>query len=160
MAIEPLTMREINILLVEDNKDDIEFFLDALSQSTSFHKISVVQDGEDALKYLFKKEEFHNANTPDLIILDLSLPKVTGFDVLQTLKEHDTLSHIPTIVFTSSYTTKNINIAYRLGANCCIIKPTTSTKYSDVIQKIESFWLSVACLPITEEEKISFSDAI
>ena len=133
----------IHILIVEDNPGDARLAVEALSEGKITNNISVVQDGIEAISFL-KQED---TPRPDLIFLDLNLPKMNGKDVLSIIKKDPDLKRIPVIILTTSDSDKDILATYELQANCYITKPVGFDKFIDVIQSVENFWLSVVKLP-------------
>ena len=133
----------IHILIVEDNPGDARLAVEALTEGKITNNISVVQDGIEAISFL-KKE---NTPRPDLIFLDLNLPKMNGKDVLSIIKKDPELKRIPVIILTTSEADQDISATYDLQANCYITKPVGFDKFIDVIQSVENFWLSVVKLP-------------
>ena len=109
--------------------------------------MSIVEDGEKALDFLFKRNGYEDAVTPDIVLLDLNLPKVDGREVLETIKNDAELRRIPTIILTSSMADKDVLESYDLHANCYIVKPVNAIKFIDVVRNVENFWVDVVCLP-------------
>ena len=139
--------REIHILLVEDNEGDIVLAKEALKEARIKNRITVMTDGEKALQYLFKENGFHNATHPDLILLDVNLPKVNGMEVLERIKSDPALKIIPVVMLTTSTSEKDVMRAYKSYVNCYINKPIDLEEFIRVIKTIESFWLNVVKLP-------------
>ena len=139
--------REIHILLVEDNEGDIVLAKEALKEARIRNRITVVTDGEQALRYLFRENDFHNASHPDLILLDVNLPKVNGMEVLERIKSDPALKIIPVVMLTTSTSEKDVMRAYKSYVNCYINKPIDLEEFIRVIKTIESFWLNVVKLP-------------
>jgi two-component system, chemotaxis family, response regulator Rcp1 len=139
--------RNIELLLVEDNPGDVLFTEEALQEISMPVRLSVVADGEAALLFLRRIGEFASAPRPDLILLDLNLPKVSGIEVLAEIKRDPQLRRIPVVVFTTSNAEDDINKTYDLHANCFITKPTGLVGYSAAMRSLEGFWLSTAELP-------------
>jgi CheY-like chemotaxis protein len=137
----------VDILLVEDNPGDIRLTQESLRESILINKIHVVTDGIEASDFLFKREKYKNAPMPDLIILDLNLPKKDGTALLTEIKEDSTLKRIPVVILTSSKAEEDILKAYNHHANCYITKPMDLDKFTKVVSLIEYFWLSVVTLP-------------
>ncbi|TQV85685.1 response regulator [Exilibacterium tricleocarpae] len=135
------------ILLVEDNLADIDLTRDAFAEAKLRNNLHVVRDGEDAVDYLFKRNKFKSAVTPDIILLDLNMPKMDGREVLKIIKKDANLRRIPTIVLTSSQADTDVIESYDLYANCYIVKPIDATKFINVVQQVENFWVEVVCLP-------------
>jgi len=135
------------ILLVEDNEGDIELTREAFNDARFRNNLQIAEDGEKALDILFKRNGFEHSETPDIILLDLNLPRVDGREVLETIKSHDSLKRIPTIVLTSSMADRDVVESYDLHANCYIVKPVNAAKFMQVVQHVENFWVDVVCLP-------------
>lgn len=135
------------ILLVEDNEGDIELTKEAFDDAKFRNNLHVVEDGDEALDYLFKRNDYVDAVTPDIILLDLNLPGTDGREVLEQIKEDKNLRRIPVIVLTSSKADKDIIESYNLHANCYIVKPVNAIKFMDVVQHVENFWVDIVCLP-------------
>jgi len=140
-------MESINILLVEDNKGDIELTRESLSRGKLKNKLTVIEDGESALNYLYKKTPYADVERPDIVLLDLNLPKVSGRDILKALKQDDSLKDIPAIILSSSQDAFDIKEAYQLHANCFVSKPVSLDSFIQVVQSIESFWIDIVKLP-------------
>ncbi len=140
----------LNILLVEDNDDHAELVMRNLSRLDGIDKIVHVSDGAQALEYLFCEGDYIDnlEPLPNLILLDLRLPKVDGLTVLKTIKESDKLSMIPTVVFTSSEAERDINLAYKYHANSFVVKPLDAAKFKSLMQKIECYWKELNTNPI------------
>lgn len=136
----------VNVLLIEDNPGDVRLTKEAFKEGNMSVNLSVVMDGVEATKYLMKVEKYVDAITPDLILLDLNLPKKDGREVLQEIKTTPDLLRIPVVILTTSNAEQDILHSYNLHANCYINKPVDFDKFFDVIQKIEDFWLSTAIL--------------
>lgn len=140
-------MKDLHILLVEDNEGDIILTREALGEVGAIKDISVVKDGKEALNYLFKKGSFENAVQPDLILLDINLPKVDGKQVLKQIKEDENLRTVPVIILTTSTSERDITDAYSHYANCYITKPVDYNSFMKVMQSVDKFWLHTAKLP-------------
>jgi chemotaxis family two-component system response regulator Rcp1 len=140
-------IKEIHILLVEDNEGDIVLTLEALREAKINNRIDVARDGEEALNFLNKKGKFNNALTPDIIFLDINLPRINGMEILAAIKNDDALKIIPVIMLTTSDADNDITKSYFNHANCYITKPVDIEKFMEVIQSIKSFWISVVKLP-------------
>jgi len=149
---ESQSSRLVHVLVVEDNPGDVRLIGEALKECGRGHDLTVARDGLEALDYLFKSEACGAGQHPDLIILDLNLPKKSGLDVLGKVKKDNALKHIPVVVFTSSSAPADINQAYGRNANCYVTKPADLDEYFRVIGLIESFWLTVATLPLRRDE--------
>lgn len=139
--------RPIHILLVEDNPGDMRLTTEALKEGKVRNTLSWAKDGVEALDFLYKRGQFADAETPDLILLDLNLPKKNGREVLEELKNHPTLKSIPVVVLTTSRAEEDILRSYELHANCYIIKPVDLDKFMAVVKAIDHFWLSIVTRP-------------
>lgn len=137
----------VKILLVEDNEGDIVLTTEALEVCQFGNELSVLRDGNDALHYLMTKSRLNSHELPDLILLDINLPKKNGHEVLQSVKNHPELKHIPIIILSTSSTEMDILKAYQEHASCYIIKPAEVDEFLDVISKIVEFWFKIARLP-------------
>ena len=140
-------IRPVNVLLVEDNPGDVRLTQEAFKEAKIYIKLDVTMDGAEAINFLRKDGEYANAVTPDLILLDLNLPKKDGREVLKEIKTDDLLKRIPVVVLTTSNAEQDIMKSYNLHVNCYINKPVDFEKFFDIIQKIEEFWLTTAILP-------------
>lgn len=140
-------MKPIHILLVEDNEGDILLTREAFEEATLQTRLSVVRDGKEATDFLSKEGQFKEAELPDILLLDVNLPKKNGHEVLQFLKEDERTKHIPVIMFTTSSSESDINLSYQNHANCYITKPVDVNEFLSVITRIEHFWLSIVHLP-------------
>jgi len=139
--------RPIQILMVEDNPDDIELTVEALKDARVGNSLSVVKDGEEALSYLHCRGKYQQAVRPDLILLDLNMPKKNGRDVLREIKNDPHLKRIPVVILTTSQAEDDILHTYDLHANCYITKPLDFNQFLKVVRSIEDFWLTVVKLP-------------
>ena len=139
--------KPIEILLVEDNKGDIGLIEEVFEEAKIKNNIHVAEDGEEALRYLLGKGKFSGSRHPDLILLDLNLPKKDGREVLREIKEDKNLHSIPVIVLTTSNAEKDILEAYDLHANAYVTKPLGFNEFIKVVESIESFWLEIVQLP-------------
>lgn len=137
----------INILLVEDNPGDVRLTREALHENRILNKLFVVEDGEEAMDFLFKLKGFANAERPDLILLDLNLPKKSGIEILAEIKNDADLKRIPVIVLTTSSAEEDILRSYNLHANCYITKPINLENFIRVVKTIEDFWFTIVKLP-------------
>ncbi len=139
----------IKLLLVEDNPDDVEIAIRALRKSCQISDIRVVRDGEEALRLLLRDgDQDLDTFRPDLILLDLNLPKVSGFDVLEKIKTNDGLSSIPVIVLTVSEREEDILKSYQLGANTYVTKPVDFAKFTHAVDTLWEYWMVIAKLPL------------
>ena len=141
--------RPPRILIVEDNPGDVRLIQEAFQETGRAHEAAVARDGVEALDYLFQRGEFDGAQRPDLILLDLNLPKKGGRDVLAEIKADGALMDIPVVVFSSSSAPPDVTGAYKLHANCYVTKPSDLDELFKVISWIEKFWLGTATLPRT-----------
>ncbi len=135
------------ILLVEDNEGDIELTREAFEEARFRNNLHIAKDGDEALDFLYRRNGNENAAIPDIILLDLNLPKTDGREVLEHIKNHSELKRIPTIVLTSSQADTDVIESYNLHANCYIVKPVDATKFMNVVQSVENFWIDIVCLP-------------
>lgn len=135
------------ILLVEDNAGDARLLKEAFRDIETPCNINVVKDGVDALRFLYRQDEFFSAPRPDLILLDLNLPRKDGREVLADVKQNESVKSIPVIVLTTSSSEKDIQTAYGLYANSYIKKPVDLDEFEHVVKTIEQFWLKLAFLP-------------
>nr|WP_315252909.1 response regulator [uncultured Flavobacterium sp.] len=140
-------MKRIHILLVEDNEGDILLTTDALEEGKIINKVSVVKDGKLAIDFLNNKEPYVDAEIPNLILLDINLPKKNGHEVLKYIKTSEKFRHIPIIMLTTSSSEKDIHEAYNHYANCFITKPVDVDEFIEAVTKIESFWINIVQLP-------------
>lgn len=139
--------RPVNILLIEDNPGDVRLTQEAFKEGRIDISMEVVMDGVEAIKFLQKEPPYAEKFTPDLILLDLNLPKRDGREVLKEIKADDFLKRIPVVILTTSNAEQDILKSYNLHVNCYINKPVDFDKFFDIIQKIEDFWLTTAVLP-------------
>jgi chemotaxis family two-component system response regulator Rcp1 len=137
----------VEILLVEDNPGDVDLVIDAFKESLFRHRLSVVGDGVDAMTFLHKADVHAGAPTPDLILLDLNLPRKDGREVLNEIKKDPELQHIPVVVLSSSEAERDLLFSYRLHANCFVTKPVDLEEFFAAVRAIEQFWFVVAKLP-------------
>ncbi|HYM25916.1 MAG TPA: response regulator [Vicinamibacterales bacterium] len=139
--------RPIDILLVEDNPGDARLTMETLRDGKIHNTLNVATDGSEALDYLQKRGRFSGATTPDLILLDLNLPRKTGREVLAEIKADKSLHSIPVVVLTTSSEERDIKAVYDLQANCYIVKPVGLTEFTTIVKSIEDFWFEVVRLP-------------
>ncbi|MEQ1854645.1 MAG: response regulator [Chthoniobacteraceae bacterium] len=137
----------MRILLVDDNLGDLLLTKEALKGAGTKSTVTTVNDGVEAMQFLRRQGKFADAQRPDLIFLDLNMPRMTGGEVLAALKEDDALKDIPVVVLTSSDADDDVSMAYRRHANCFVTKPADLDQMIHVVQAIDSFWMSVAKLP-------------
>jgi chemotaxis family two-component system response regulator Rcp1 len=141
--------RPIEILLVEDNPGDVRLIREALKDAKVHNRISVVGDGVDALALLRREGKYSEAPRPDLILLDLNLPKMNGREVLSVIKQDEELHNIPVVVVTSSEADQDIVESYNLHANCYVTKPVDLDQFFSIVKAIRDFWLVIVKLPTT-----------
>jgi len=137
----------IEILLVEDSPGDAELMVEALNESNLSIRVTLIDNGEDALLYLHREGIHRSAIRPDLLLLDLHLPRKNGHEVLADIKQDDDLRMIPVVIMTSFDSEEAIREAYDLHANCCVRKPANLEQYALTVKKIENFWLHQVRLP-------------
>lgn len=141
------TVRAVEILLVEDNPADVRLTHEAFKDARVLNRIHVATDGVDALAYLRRESGFEDRPRPDLVLLDLNLPRKRGEEVLVEMKQDPALRRIPVIVLTTSRADQDILNSYNQHANCYINKPIDLNSFFDVVRTIEGFWLKVVRLP-------------
>lgn len=143
----------VQILLVEDNPGDIRLTMEALKDSPHRNQLHVAKDGVEAIEFLRKRGKYLSAPTPDLILLDLNLPRKDGREVLSEIKTDENLKMIPVVILTTSEAEQDIIKSYKLHANCFITKPADLDDFIYAIRQIENFWFSVVKLPPENHEK-------
>jgi chemotaxis family two-component system response regulator Rcp1 len=141
-------VKSVNILLVEDDPADVELTREGLKDSKMIINLNVVNDGIEAMKYLRKEASYTGAVRPDLIILDLNMPKKDGREVLSEIKADDGLKSIPVVVLTTSQAAWDIQKCYELGANCWITKPIGLDEFIKIVGTVQDFWFTVVKLPL------------
>lgn len=141
---------KLEILLVEDNLGDMRLIEEAMKIGGMEYNMNSVRDGEEAIEFLHKKGRYNNATLPDIILLDLRLPKKSGYEVLEEIKSSSKLKHIPVIILTSSNYQEDIDKTYKMNANCFITKPIEYEKLMFTIKSIKEFWTTIASLPRQE----------
>jgi chemotaxis family two-component system response regulator Rcp1 len=137
----------IEVLLVEDSPGDVRLTREALKDAKMHISLKVVSDGAEAMAYVKREGKYADAPRPDLILLDLNLPKKDGRDVLKEIKESETLKSIPVVILTTSASQADVERSYKLHANCYITKPVDLQGFIKVVQSIDNFWLSIVKLP-------------
>jgi len=147
MNVTSIGARPIEILLVEDTTDEAELTIDTLREGRVRNRIHWVEDGEEALAFLRRQGRHAGAPRPDLILLDLHLPRKSGQEVLAEIKEHPQWKRIPVVIMTSSADEKDILTAYDHHANCYVTKPMNLEKFMEAVRSIEDFWLTIVHLP-------------
>jgi two-component system, chemotaxis family, response regulator Rcp1 len=150
-----LGARPIEILLVEDNPGDARLTLEALREGQLYNRLHHVRDGVEAMAFVRREREYAEAPIPDLILLDLNLPRKDGREVLAELKKHPRLRRIPVVVLTTSEAEQDILRTYDLHCNCYITKPVDLEKFIGIARKIEEFWLVIVKLPTQCERRLS-----
>jgi len=143
-------IKPIDILIVEDNQGDARLIREVLNDGKVFTTLHIVKDGVQAMEFLRKKGEYSKAPYPDLIILDLNLPKMDGREVLAEIKNDEKLKKIPVVIMTISQAEEDILKSYNLHANCFVTKPIDLDQFIKVIKSIEEFWFSIVKLPPKE----------
>ena len=149
--VETLPSRPIEILLVEDNPGDARLTQEALREGKIRNNLHHARDGVEALAFLKREGEFVKAPKPDLVLLDLNLPRKDGREVLAEMKQDPRLRTIPVVVLTTSEAENDIVRSYELHANCYITKPVGLEQFISIVREIESFWLAVVTLPTRNE---------
>lgn len=139
--------RILNVLLIEDNPGDVMLTQEALSISHLNITLKVIYDGESALNYLLKNDPYQEALVPDLVLLDINLPRKSGFEILSVVKKNKATLKIPVVILTTSTTHQDIIQAYDKQANCFISKPIGFNDFAQLIETLEKFWFSVVQLP-------------
>lgn len=140
-------MKRTHLLLVEDNEGDVLLTKEALKERNIINEMSVVNDGKEAILFLLKEGAHKHVKTPDIILLDINLPKKSGHEVLEFIKSHDDLKQIPVIMLTTSSSDSDIRMSYKNHANCFITKPLGADDFSKAISVIEDFWFNIVVLP-------------
>ena len=146
-TMSPSMGRPIEILLVEDSPSDTDLTVEALAAAKIRNRLSIVEDGVQAMEFLRRQGSYAQAPRPDLILLDLNLPRKDGRQVLEEVRSDGNLTSIPVVVLTASQAEKDILKAYALHANCYITKPVDFQQFLEVVKAIEDFWLTVVKLP-------------
>ena len=141
------TVRTIDILMVEDDPGDVRLTREALKGSKLLHSLNVVEDGVAALDYLRRNPPYQDAVRPDLVLLDLNLPRKDGREVLAAMKQDPALRAIPVVILTTSQAEEDVLRAYNLNANCYVTKPVDFDQFMRIVRTIEEFWLNVVTLP-------------
>jgi len=139
--------RPIEILMAEDSPSDQAITQEAIRHSKLMNRLHIVDNGEQALEFLKKEGNFAGAPTPDLILLDLNMPRKNGYEVLAEIKEDCRWKHIPVVILTASKSEFDVVNAYKLHANCYVSKPVDFNRFTEVVRSIEGFWFSIVTLP-------------
>ncbi|MEM9819889.1 MAG: response regulator [Bacteroidota bacterium] len=137
----------IEILLIEDNEGDIVLTKKAFEDGKIRNNLNVCRDGQEGLDYLFRRGEYHDSVTPDLILLDLNMPKLGGREVLERIKNDERLSSIPVVILTTSEDETDILKSYQLHANSYVKKPVDFFQFVDVVREIQSYWFTIVKIP-------------
>jgi chemotaxis family two-component system response regulator Rcp1 len=143
-------MRQLTVLLVEDNPRDVRLTRRAFVQAGLPHDLRVVRDGDETLAYLRREGAYKEPSTaprPDVILLDLNLPRMSGHDVIQCLKQDSRFKHIPVIVLTTSGRPDDVRLAYEAGANAYLLKPVEFARFTEIMAQLGKFWLETVELP-------------
>ena len=145
--MSPRVSNPIEILLVEDNPGDVRFIKEVFKDAKIYNAMQVAYDGEAAMEILRREGEYSDAPSPDLILLDLNLPKKDGREVLREIKGDESLKCIPVVILTTSNAEEDLIETYKMNANCYITKPVDLDQFINVVESIENFWLSIVKLP-------------
>ncbi len=148
MTLSPA--RSIDILLVEDDPGDVRLTQEALRESKVHINLHVVQDGVEAIRYLEQRDQYVAVVRPDLILLDLNLPRMDGREVLASIKSNESLRKIPVVILTTSEAENDIVQSYDLHANCYITKPVDLDQFLKIVRAIKDFWFTIVTLPPTD----------
>lgn len=140
-------IRPIRVLLVEDNPGDAELTKETMEDGKVLVDIVIAVDGIQALDYLLRRPPYADAEQPDLILLDLNLPRMNGKEVLAEIKRHEALRRVPVVILTSSDAEQDVVKSYELGANCYVTKPVGLEAFQTIVRSVEGFWFSVVRLP-------------
>ena len=143
------TVRPVEILLIEDSPSDADLAREVLGQGKILNNLHFVEDGVEAIKFLRRKEPYLRVPRPDLILLDLHLPKKSGIEVLEEIKTDHNLKLIPVVILSTSSAPEDIVKSYSLHANCYITKPVDFVQFTKVVRLLEEFWIEVVKLPIS-----------
>jgi CheY-like chemotaxis protein len=144
IAVQP---RTVEILLVDDNIGDVVLTKEALKGANFTNRVTTMHDGVEAMEFLFRRGKHADAQRPDLILLDINMPRKNGCEVLTEIRRDDDLKLLPVIILTSSESEDDIQRAYELGANCFVTKPADLDEMVRVVQAIDFFWTAIAKLP-------------
>jgi len=151
--IEHRSAEPIDVLLVEDNPGDVRLTEEAFAEAKINNHLHVVRDGESALDFVYRRGEYESAPTPDLVLLDLNLPKIDGTEVLKEIKTDDALKRIPVIVLTSSSAEEDIVESYERHSNAYLTKPVDPDEFVELVQSFEEFWFTLVKLPPEPEDE-------
>lgn len=139
--------RPVEILLVEDNPADVKLTQQALEDGKIANNLRVARDGEEALAYLNREGQFAEASRPDLVLLDLNLPKMNGWEVLKAVKANPDLRRLPVVILSTSGMEEDVLRSYDLHANCYVTKPVDLDQFIKIVQEIKEFWIEIVRLP-------------
>jgi two-component system response regulator len=142
-----MPVEAIQILLIEDNPGDVRLTKEALKDSKLHNNLHVVEDGVEALAFLRREGQYNGMPTPDIILLDLNLPRKSGREVLEEIKSDEDLKRIPVVVLTTSDDESDILASYNLHANCYITKPVDLSRFITIVKNIKDFWFTIVKLP-------------
>lgn len=142
-----MKQRLFEILLVEDNAGDVLLTREALNESKLLHRLTVAEDGRHAMAVLRQEPGYADARRPDLVLLDLNLPRMTGVEVLAAIRHDPALATIPVVMLTTSDAERDVGDCYQQGANCYITKPVDVSEFIRIVQSVEHFWLQIVTLP-------------
>jgi len=137
----------IKILLIEDDSEDFEMIMELIKQSDLKINVSVFKNGAEALSYLFSDDVYKTINRPDLVLLDLNMPKMNGIEFLEKIKKDEVLRLIPVLILTTSEDNDDVRKSYYLGASCYIVKPVGLEKFQKLIKAINDFWFNIVKYP-------------
>lgn len=154
MMMNRATARPVEILLVEDSPGDVRLTVEAFTEGRVLNHLSSVFDGVEAMEFLKQRGKYAEAARPDLILLDLNLPRKDGREVLAEIKNDPDLRRIPVVILTTSKAEQDIVSSYNLHANCFITKPVDLDQFIDVVKSIEDFWFSIVRLPLGARDAI------
>ncbi|MBC8505087.1 MAG: response regulator [Anaerolineales bacterium] len=146
--------RAVEILLVEDNPGDIRLTREALKEGKVSNNLYIAKDGVEGLEFLRREGEHANAIRPDLVLLDLNLPRMDGRELLEIIKADDDLKRIPVVILTTSKSEEDVLETYNLHANCYITKPVDLDQFLKVVKTIEDFWMTIVKLPSNSERPV------
>lgn len=147
MIIPKRQIKPVNILIVEDNEADIRLIEEAFKEGKLYVDLNVAEDGVEAMAYLRKESNYENINSPDIILLDLNMPRKNGYEVLEEIKSDNDLRRIPVIIMTISKAEEDILKSYNLHANAYIVKPVDLSQFTETIKSLEDFWFTIVKLP-------------
>lgn len=146
-----MTLKHFNLLLVDDNPADVRVMREAICQCSAPCSVHLVDDGERALDFLYRRNGYKEAPRPDLVLLEPHIPKLDGFDLLRIVKQNPDPCGIPVIVFSASRTSQEVQRAYNLRANAYVVKPSTLDSYLEIVNAIGKYWLTIVSLPSEDD---------